>query len=113
MAEKPFALPNKEMGYLWERGNPQPILFISIMETIIGNKSNAPGLSQITNSSKTNANTWADHVDEFSQNLNNAFSDDDGTRFFIIKRNENYFSKTSPFLIKQLILYWVNQKTLN
>ena len=39
----------------------------------------------------------------FSQNLNNAFSDDDGARFFIFKRNENDFSKTSPFLINKAI----------
>ena len=24
MAEKPFALPGKEIGYLWDRGNHEP-----------------------------------------------------------------------------------------
>ena len=48
-------------------------------------------------------NAWADPVDEFSLNLNekNAFSHDDGAYFFIIKRNEDDFSKTSPFLINK------------
>ena len=104
VAEKPFALPNKEMGYLWDRGNPQPFLSFSIMETNTENTSNAPG-SSLVNAKKTRITTWADRVEEFSSNLNekNAFSNDDGARFFIIKRNENDFSKTSPFLIQKAI----------
>ena len=44
-------------------------------------------------------------MDEFSTTLqtNNAFCDDDGSRFFIIKRKEGDFSKTSPFLIEKAI----------
>ena len=95
MAEKPFVMPNKEIRYLWDTGNPQPILNLSVKETIIGNNINAPILSFTINASKTNNKTWVDRVDEFSLNLNekNAFSDDDGVCFFIIKRNENDFSE--------------------
>jgi len=31
--------------------------------------------------------------------VKNAFSDDDGTRFFVVKRKEGDFARTSPFLI--------------
>ena len=43
-------------------------------------------------------------MDEFSSNLkeNNAFSNNEA-RFFIIKKNEGDFSKTSPFLIQKAI----------
>ena len=104
VAEKPFALPNKEMGYLWDRGNPQPFYSFSLMETIIENTSNAPG-SSLINAKKSRITRWANRVEEFSSNLNekNAFSNDDGARFFINKRNENDFSKTSPFLIQKTI----------
>ena len=74
------------------------------METIKENTNNAPG-SSLTNAKETKIKTWADRVEEFSSNLNekNAFSSDDGARFFIIKRNENDFSRTSPFLIQKAI----------
>ena len=99
MAEKPFALPNKEMGYLWDRGNPQPIIIFSLMATTLRKSNNAPGSSLISNASKTNMNTWADRVEEFSSNVNenNAFSSDYGLRFFIIKRTEYDFTKVSLF----------------
>ena len=104
VAEKPFAMPNKEIGYLWDRGNPHLILyFLSIMATTIWKPNYAPGLNLISNASKTNLNTWADCMEEFSSNLNdnNAFSNDGGPQFFIIKRNENDFTKLSSFLIKK------------
>ena len=58
--------------------------------------------SNITSSQK---NSWADRIEEFSSTLqaNNAFEHDDGARFFIIKRKEGDFSKTSPFLIQKAI----------
>ena len=45
------------------------------------------------------------HVDEFSYTLKekNVFYDDDGNRFFVIKRNTEDFSKTSTFLIEKAI----------
>ena len=90
------ALPNKEMGYLWERGNCQPFLSISNMEANIGNTNDAPGLIFATNVPKNNVNTWADRQEEFSSNLSekNTFSNDDGAHFVIINRNENDFFKT-------------------
>ena len=43
-------------------------------------------------------------MEEFSSNLSEKNdSCNDGARFFIIKRNENDFSKTSPFLIQKAI----------
>ena len=44
-------------------------------------------------------------MEEFSSTLQekNAFSDYDGCRFFVIKRNEGDFCKTSPFLIEKAI----------
>ena len=103
-AEKPFALPNKEMGYLWDRGNPQPFLIFSIKVTTLRKPNKAPGSSLISSAQKANIKTWADIV-EFSFNLseNNAFSSDDGPCFFIIKRNENDFTKMSPFLIQKAL----------
>ena len=73
------------------------------MATTIGNSNNASGSSLNANVSKNNVSSWADRVDEFSSTLQekNAFSDDDGNRFFVIKRNEGDFSKTSPFLIEK------------
>ena len=37
VAEKLFVLPNKEMGYLWDRGNPQPYSYFLIKVTVLGN----------------------------------------------------------------------------
>ena len=84
VAEKPFALLYKEMGYLWDRGNPQPFLS-NFKYGDKENSSNAPG-SSLTNAKETRIKTWADRVDEFSSNLNekNALSNDDGARFFVI-----------------------------
>ena len=50
-------------------------------------------------------NTWADRVEDISSNLikKNTFSCDDEPRFFIIKRNENDFTRVSPFLIQKAI----------
>ena len=80
-------------------------LILSIMVTTEGNKNDAPGSSLTSNSIKSKENSWAERVDEFSSTLqtNNAFLDDDGTRFFVIKRKEGDFSKTSPFLIEKAI----------
>ena len=105
MAEKPFALPNKEMGYLWDRGNAQPLSYFSIMATTLGNSNNASGSGLNANAMNSKLKSWDERVDEFSLNLeaNNAFCDDDGTRFFVIKKSEGDFSKTSPFLIEKAI----------
>ena len=45
-------------------------------------------------------------MEEFSSTLNdkNTFCNDDDTRFFVIKRNDGGFNKTSPFLIQKSIL---------
>ena len=106
VAEKPFALPNKEMGYLWVKGNPHLIFSLSIMVTKEENMNNAPGSSLNDNDASSNKKSWADRVQEFSSNLetNNTFCEDDGARFFVIKRSEGDFSKTSPFLIQKAIV---------
>ena len=72
---------------------------LSIMARTIKILNNTPGSSLLSNAPKINLNTWVDCVEEFSSNLNdnNAFSNDDGPHFFIIKQNENDFIKVSPF----------------
>ena len=89
------------MGCLWDRRNPP----LSIMVTTEENMNNAPGSSLNRNVSKTNINSSADCVYQFSFTLEvkNAFRDDDGNRFFVIKRNKGDFSKMSPFLIEKAI----------
>ena len=44
-------------------------------------------------------------MEKFASNLNenNAFANNDGPRFFVIKRSDSDFSKTSPFLIQKSI----------
>ena len=69
VAEKPFALPNKEMGYLWVRGNPHLIYTFSIMVTTEENTTYAPGLSLNENPDSSNKKSWAVRVQEFSSNL--------------------------------------------
>ena len=114
VAEKPFASPNKEMGYLWDRGNPQPFIFFSIMATINGNSCNATGSSQNANNEISNIKSWADSSEEFSTNLKerNAFTNLSGELFFVIKRNDGDFSKTSPFLIQKAIQSTVEPKNI-
>ena len=75
------------------------------MATNIGNSNNASGSGLNANAATSKSKSWDERVDEFSSNLdaNNAFCDDDGTRFFVIKRSEGDFSKTSPFLIEKAI----------
>ena len=75
------------------------------MATTKENTNNASGSGLNTNAIKSNAKSWADRTEEFSSNLQqkNAFSDNEGPRFFVIKRNESDFSKTSPFLIQKAI----------
>ena len=82
MADKPFALPNKEMGYLWVRGNPQLIFSLSIMITVEENTNNAPISSLNEHAGSSNTKSWADRVQEFSSNLEtNTFCDDDDACF--------------------------------
>ena len=96
VAEKPFALPNKEMGYLWDRGNNQPFSYFSIMATISGNPNIVSGSNLISNDAKSELKlvpsgvtsltteslgaiplgtlyslkkSWADQVEDFSSNL--------------------------------------------
>ena len=84
MAEKPFALPSKGMGYLWDRGNPQPFSYLSIMATTIGNLNNASDSGLSANATTSKSKSWDERIDEFSSNCdyNNAFCNDDETRFF-------------------------------
>ena len=65
-----FCVAREEMGYLCYRRNSQTFLSIAIMETNIGNMSNAPGLILTTNASKINVNAWADCAKKFSSSLN-------------------------------------------
>ena len=133
MAEKPFALPNKEMGYLWDRGNPQPFFSLLIMVADTGYSNNSSGSGLNTNigkseiksvisdkislvdslfntqgnpseTTKSQKKSRADQVEDFSSNLQskNIFSDDDGIRFFVIKRKGN-FSRIFPFRIQKAI----------
>ena len=73
------------------------------MVTTKGNENNASGSS--LNPNQSQKCSWANRVEEFSSNLNekNAFTYDDGARFFVIKRKDGDFSKTSPFFIQKCI----------
>ena len=88
-------------------GQRKPSLYLTplIMVTTEENTNTAPGLSLHRNVSKTSVNSWADRVEEFSSTLleKNAFNDYDGSRFFVIERNEGDVCKTSPFLIEKTI----------
>ena len=67
----------------------------------------ASGSSLTTNNStKYNVNSWADRKEEFSSNLQekNSFLISDEPRFYVIKRNEDDFSKAS-FLIQNDTFY--------
>ena len=99
VAEKPFALPNKEMGYLYDRGNPQPLSYLSFMATTLGNSNNASGSGLIANAVNSKLKSWVDHGEEFSTNLNeeNAFRSDDGPQFFVIKEMKVTFQKRHLF----------------
>ena len=69
-------------------------------------KSNASGSSlTATNTTNYNVNSLADGTEEFTFNFQekNAFSNNAQPLFYVIKRNEGDFSKTSPFLIQKAI----------
>ena len=76
------------------------------MVTTERNTSNVLGLSPIANTASSKEKSWSDCVDEFSSSLeaNNAFCVDDESQYFVIKRSEEDFSKTSPFLISKLFI---------
>ena len=58
------------------------------MVTITGNSINASGLGQNAKEPYLKTKSWADREEEFYSNLKeeNAFSQQDGTRFFVIKK---------------------------
>ena len=92
------------MGYLWDRGKPQPLSYFSMMATILGNSNNASGSGQNANAANSKLKSWDKRVDELLSNLKekNAFANNEAC-FFVMKRNEGDFSKTSPFLIQKAI----------
>ena len=75
------------------------------MATNSGNTSNASGSSQNANNGSSKNKSWADRVEEFSNNLKgkNAFANIDEEHFFVNKRNGGDFSRISPFLIQKAI----------
>ena len=75
------------------------------MATIEGNKSNVPSSSPSAIAANSREKYWSDRIDKFSSSLeaNNDFCEDDGSQFFVIKRSEGDFPKTSPFLIGKAI----------
>ena len=66
------------------------------MATITWNSNNTSISGFNVNSAKSKTKFWADDLEEFSTNLNdkNAFANNDGKKFFAIKRSEDDFSKT-------------------
>ena len=72
------------------------------MVTMEENTNIVPGSSPNENAASSAKKSWADRVQEFSSNLetNNTFCDDNGTRFFGIKKSEGDFPKISQFLIQ-------------
>ena len=100
----PLYCPAKKWDACGTKGTLNLSLIFSIMATNIGNSNNAPGSSQSVSNKTSKLKSWADRTEEFSSNLkeNNAFFNH-GERFFVIKRNDGDFSKTSPFLIQKAI----------
>ena len=96
-----FCVAREEMGYLCYRRNSQTFLSIAIMETNIGNMSNAPGLILTTNASKINVNAWADLCEKiFFQSKwkkKMFFFNDDGVPFLLLKEMKMIFLRHHLF----------------
>ena len=101
----PLHCPTKKWDTCGTEENLNLFFLLSIMARNIGNSNNASGSGLNANALISKSKFWDERVDEFSSNLNtnNAFCDDDGTRFFVMKRSKGDFSKTSPFLIEKAI----------
>ena len=101
----PLRCPTKKWDTCGTEETLNLLFFLSIMATNSGNTSNASGSSQNANNGSSKNKSWADRVEEFSDSLKgkNAFANIAEERYFVIKRNDGDFSRTSPFLIQKAI----------